>query len=70
MVDIMIDTDAMARKRETELREAYRRTDEMFRKHYAELREAEARTDEMALASQIRPRKLYKKFEDSFIYPQ
>ena len=29
MVNIMKDTDAMAREREAELREAYRRTDEM-----------------------------------------
>ena len=60
---MMKDTDAMAREREAELREAYRRTNEMVSRHYAELREAEARTDEMALASRFEPRNLYKTLE-------
>ncbi len=55
-----MNTDAMIREREAELREAHARSDAMVTESYAQLREAHARSDAMVIGSQFEPTNLYK----------
>ncbi len=52
----VIDTDAMARQAQAELKAGYARTDAMAREAQAELETGYARTDAMARASSERTR--------------